>query len=282
MITELTKEQEEKIEEYYQRWLAIGKDCTPLKKDYVSELIINLYAYMKLDKPSIEWVDSPKSCMVQFKKLGLDENDPKWFYGQYYASWMGYYSYFHDVFGFKAQDDDFFKLIQDIIIHTHWIIPLDTHCIISERPLFISLDAEGRLHADEKPAIKYKDDFSIWSLHGVRVSREIVETPADELDPELVIKEQNVEVRKAIVEKIGIENVISKLGAESIEKKGDVYELLNFKIANRDFCPYLKMKNPSTGSWHIEDVHPSCDTIEKALAFRNDNTGDYKEPVILT
>ena len=36
-------------------------------------------------------------------------------------------------------------------------------------------------------------------------------------------------------------------------------------------CPHLKMKNQTTGIWHVEGVHPGCKTIEEALAWRESN-----------
>jgi len=43
----------------------------------------------------------------------------------------------------------------------------------------------------------------------------------------------------------------------------------------------LQMVNPSIDAIHVEGVHPDCNTIDKALAWRN---GDevYSEPAILT
>jgi hypothetical protein len=104
----------------------------------------------------------------------------------------------------------------------------------------------------------------------MRVDRKIIETPADELDPELAIKEKNVEVRMAIVRKIGIERFINKLGAETIDKWRD-YELLDLSKHFRDMRikpKYLKMKNPSTGTWHVEGVPPGIKTCKEALEWR--------------
>lgn len=95
--------------------------------------------------------------------------------------------------------------------------------------------------------------------------------------PDIILNEKNAERRHKMIEGYGLIQLIQAVGAETIEKD-DTYELLNFNI-NGTFRPYLKMLNPSTGCWHIEGVHPSCDTIEKALVWRN---GTSEKPEILT
>jgi len=111
----------------------------------------------------------------------------------------------------------------------------------------------------------------------VRVSREIAETPAKELDPKLILKEKNAEVRREIVRKVGVERVCEKLGAKCIDRQ-DTYELLMLDLGDGRSRPYLKMRNPSIGIYHIEGVHPDCNTVEKALNFRN---GRSESPVTL-
>lgn len=99
--------------------------------------------------------------------------------------------------------------------------------------------------------------------------KEIVLSEAERIDPSLIIKEKNVEVRREMVRKIGIERVIKKLHADIIDKWND-YELLKLpKFENMQNQPvYLKMKNPSLGIYHIEGVPPNIKTCQEALNWR--------------
>ena len=111
-------------------------------------------------------------------------------------------------------------------------------------------------------------------------TQEIVETPANKLDPRLVLSERNAEVRREIVRKIGIERIVSVIGAQSLDVSGD-YELLLLDLQDGLKRPYLKMLNPSIGTWHVEGVHPNCVTVEQAIAWRNGvDIGEL--PVVLT
>ena len=221
----------------------------------------------------------------------------KLFYNIYWTnsdiSWISFYLYpmlflKEDIYSNENSKDlkNIFNLFSNIgCIFFHKNI-----CFISERP--VEIHKTGiQLHNENGPSVLFKDGYCIWNLNGVNVTKEIVMTPAVKLDPNLVLKEQNAEVRREIVRKIGINRVIEKLGATVVESwkdaSGRQYELINFSILNRD-RPYLKMKNPSVDTWHIEGVHPECNTIEKALAWRNHqwepgtNFNKYEEPIELT
>ena len=48
-----------------------------------------------------------------------------------------------------------------------------------------------------------------------------------------------------------------------------VYELLEIDLKLDKHAHYLKMKNPSIDTYHLEGVPFECDTVEKALAWRD-------------
>lgn len=126
-----------------------------------------------------------------------------------------------------------------------------------------------QLHAADGPAISWPEsEEKYYFLNHVHVPGEIVETPTKELDPRLLLREQNVSVRREIVRKIGIERVCEELQTESLDRQGD-YELLLLDLQDGRTRPFLKMRNPSLGVYHIEGVAPECRTVAEALAWRN-------------
>ena len=189
---------------------------------------------------------------------------------------MGVNDYFNNVIKLEKQTEKV-RGLWIIAKSAGWYIPHENICWISERHNICKLK-NGVIHSDKGPAIAYPDGFSIYALNGVRVPKEIVETPAQKLDAKIILKEQNVEIRREIVRKIGIEKVCRDLEAKSIETKGD-YELLLLNLNDKRDRPYLKMKNPSIGVYHIEGVHPDCKTIEQALNWRNQTE---EKPEVLT
>jgi hypothetical protein len=142
-------------------------------------------------------------------------------------------------------------------------------CVVCEKPEEIHRNKVGQLHNANGPAVKYAD-YEVFALNGVRLKREIVMIQAEKLDPALILTENNAEVRRELVRKIGIERVALKLGAKVLDKSEDgVYELLDINMGDGRTRPYLKMRNPSIATWHLEGVHPECKTVIAALQWRN-------------
>jgi hypothetical protein len=202
-------------------------------------------------------------------------------YGQHDAGWLSFYDFFAEVCGLKKTIEP----LQPFIIiakSAGWWLPCEKICFISERHNILKM-LDKQLHCDGGPALQYPDGWSIWALNGVRVSQEIAETLWNELDPRLILSEKNAEVRREIVRKIGIEKVCHDLNATAIESGTDQTglpcELISLNLGDGRKRPYIKLINPSIGTYHIEGVHPDCDTLEKAFKFRN---GTSEKPIIIT
>jgi len=192
-----------------------------------------------------------------------------WFGGQFWVAWQAYETFFRDICGLKLPTDR--QAISYEMVQTScncwW--PNRHFVFVCNRPKFIGRNTQGRLHATDRMAIEYRDGWGLWVLNGVQVPRGVVITPANELDPTLIMTERNAEVRREIVRKIGIERLLTKLKAKVLDKSGD-YELLQLpKIEGMAIVPtYLKMRNPSLGVWHVEGVPPTVKTVQQALNAR--------------
>jgi len=304
MINKLTPKQEKQLIEFREECLKIGLSTEPIKREIkeYKEIIDYIYKnYLNLSSPVIWYVDSPLMLNLltnlvfpHLEKFNLWNNlgnnlgnnlrnnlrnnlennlqKLKYFQNIWWGNldiyWLSFYIFPEKYLGVSYTDfqitslEYFYQLCQKI----GWIWYFKDICFISDRPIFIN--KKGMLlHSESQPAISFRDGYSIWCLNGVNVTKEIVETPAEKLDPHLVITEKNAEVRREIIRKIGIERVVQKLGTKLLDKKGD-YELLDINLGENRFRPYLKMRNPSIGVYHIEGVSPECRTVEQALNFR--------------
>ncbi|MGW8324130.1 MAG: DUF6745 domain-containing protein [Desulfobacterales bacterium] len=191
-------------------------------------------------------------------------------YGQHEVHWLGFYDYFNNVLKLELQTEKLAGLWM-IAQSAGWFLPHENICWISERHDVCKLK-NGIIHCDGGPAIHYPDGFSVWALNGVRVPEYIAITQAEKIDPELIIKEKNAEVRREIVRKIGIERVCQKLSIDTIDTGLDYVnnkcELLKLNI-HGDTHKYIKLINPSVPEiYHIEGVPVECENIDQALNSR--------------
>jgi hypothetical protein len=180
----------------------------------------------------------------------------------YVAGWYSYMKYIGVVF-----DEKILGLFLRFTEQTCFSIPYQHIYIVSDRPILIRWKSK-MLHCDNGPSVRFRDGYELYALNGVRVNKDIVMIPAEKLAPNLVLTEKNAEVRREIVRKIGIERVMQKLNAKIIDK-WEEYELLELPIEGmRTKAVYLKMKNPSIGTYHVEGVPSDIKTCQAALSWR--------------
>ena len=281
MINSLSDKQISKMETYVDKWLKIGLSTEPFTKEEATNIINDIYhVNFNKDNPTIIIKESPLAVWQYIQEVCHQKMDFVWSYfvGSFDTNIFAFYDYCIEELGVSIQTNLMKK-------YKSWressklglIYPFDDVCVISEKP--VSIVRKGNMiHNDNGPAIMYRDGFSVYILNGVRMKKEYVMTPWNQIDPMIVMKETNAEVRRELVRKIGIERLVDKLGAKVIDTQGD-YELLILNVGDNVHRPYLKMKNPSIGVYHIEGVHPNCKTVNDALIFRN---GSSEKPVILT
>jgi hypothetical protein len=149
-----------------------------------------------------------------------------------------------------------------------WWTPFPDVAILQRPPCELHLNAAGAVHRDGGPAVRYRDGFAVWMLNGVRVPRWLAETRDTQIDPRRILDIRNVDVRREFVRKVGADRLCYSLNAVCLDRQGN-YELLNLDLGDGRVRPYLKMLNPSIGTWHVEGVAPGCRTVAQALAWRN-------------
>ena len=241
----------------------------PKKFVKASADIVKMYMKNGEPKRSNKYI---KKAKEQDFKQALSEYNSGFIYGNQDAGWLAFYSFFKNEM--KIQLTEKLDPLFELAYSAGWILPFDDLVIFSERPTGLHMEGD-QLHKDMAPAVSYADGFSIYSLHGVRVPKEIVMTAWDKMDVNLITKTTNAEIRRELVRKIGIERVCDKLNAQCVDKgtfAGNDYELLLLDIGDGRKRPYLKMKNPSIGVFHIEGVAPECKTVMDAIKFRNGST----------
>ena len=281
VIESLTPEQEAQIPMYRDRWIKIGLSTHRVLKEE-AEPALKKFGELVLGRVPTEVIVCPSPVAAWDKVLdvtGVDKKTPfVWPYldGCFSAGYFAFYSFCKEVLKIPLSDkyDSYEALTRFSLVY-----PLDNGIwILSDHPTCIHMKA-GVLHRDGGPAVEYSDGFAVYSLNGVRVDKDLACLPSGKLDPAGFSKIDNAEVRREFVRKVGVERIVQATGATCVDKQGD-YELLMVDLKGQTGrWPYLKMKNPSIGVWHLEAVGQECKTVAEALKFRNKDEG---EPVVLT
>jgi len=167
------------------------------------------------------------------------------------------------------------------------VFPLESGCI-ALKPVEVIVIGD-HLHNTVGPAVVF-DDTEFWFLEGIMIEKEAV------LDlkraAQLWLKTRNVEIRRVLANHIGsttklfqllggsyrvLDRKVLEIPTPSDKNAKHIYELweimLNLEIQwDRNFKSprrALHMENPSTNELHSEWVSPRCNTVEEALAERN-------------
>lgn len=121
------------------------------------------------------------------------------------------------VTGSPIPDGGFLRLMAELRASCGLVLAFHGVIHLLERPLAIRLDEQGRLHADEGPALAYADGTEAWAIHGVVVPKYVVSAP-DRIDIGAIDAERNAEVRRILVERFGAERLVREGGAELVHE----------------------------------------------------------------
>jgi hypothetical protein len=279
MINKLTKEQEAYLEVFRKKCFDRGTSTEEADWEKAERAISEMYKIIGKTPPEFVRCDSPLHCILtineatsqgQSTKLTISSN---YLLGQQEYYWIGFYL-FCETIGVKYDEESShrLRLWKDVSDSIGWWWPYENICLMSNRPELCHYDEQrNQMHCDDGPALRFRDGYEMYVLHGVRVQKELVMTPAEDLDPEMLLREANAEVRKEIIRKIGIERCLNELDSEVLDHRDDIiggpYTLVSLNVQERK-RPYLKMHNPSTGEIHIEGVAPEIVTVDDALTSR--------------
>jgi hypothetical protein len=210
--------------------------------------------------------------------------------GNQWSYWDSYLTFFQDVA----------KLPLDYSGYNHWRAlsehsgPRITHpdfCMISDRPEVLTVDDQNRPHNETGPFCRWRDGSALYSWHGARVPAKWIEDRAN-IDPNEVIRHENVELRAAGAAIAGWPKMLSVLKAKVVDDSGnpDIGQLIELKLPGlREPGRFLKAECPRNGVI-VEGVPMVSDidglpinTAIAAQAWRiGDPQSDYTHPPLRT
>ena len=143
--------------------------------------------------------------------------------GNQWSGWVAYLSFFRHVVKLPI-DYDKWKHYEKAAEHSGPRYIHAKFCIVSDRPEILLVDERNRPHCMTGPFCRWRDGSALYAVHGVRVPWTVVEY-RDRITVDQIDKEQNVEVRRVMLELYGEARYLQDSGARPIhaDKYGVLY-----------------------------------------------------------
>jgi len=226
----LTAEQLKQVEEWREKYLAVGRQTGPCDREAAEGYIKEAYQERGLEPPKqIIWVPSVMAGCTEAARLANNGQEPtaaqireqvsQACYGQHDVYWLSYYAFARDVLGLTSEANPTPQL--KVAEHVCWWWPFENICVVSERPTKLCIDDEGRLHCEDGKALEFSDGWGFSSWHGTRIPDEWVTTDKNELDPALALTWPQIEQRRCAAEIIGWGKVLERVKYKVIDNNPD-------------------------------------------------------------
>ena len=165
-----------------------------------------------------------------------------WFWGQQDAFWISFYDFGKEIgVNYAKTARKGLKIWKRITKSCHWFYPFSDFCLISDKPVRISRDEQGRLHDDSQKAIEYSDGWGFCSVHGVVVPDYVIESP-NEINTEKIESESNSEIRRVMLDRFGWDRYILETNTKPIDKS-EFGILYRKKMRGDEPCVMVRLLN---------------------------------------
>ena len=98
-----------------------------------------------------------------------------------------------------------------------WIVPYQNVCWVSERPNVIHMDAQGRLHCADGPALQYPDGWCVWAWKGIEVPAWTIRHP-ERITVSTLDAEIDPLVRHSLIEIMTPERLLASGAAQCLSR----------------------------------------------------------------
>ena len=292
MKESLTPEEEAHIDVVAHQWISLlhrGDGLEPESPEIQSGLEL-IYSSYEMKVPDVEVIDSPPAALRRAKELGADSPNYDWC-GISDSGWLSFYDYFDQIKVLRDDEPETkqFRVYRDFVKGgVYDCIFFDERALLIRMPNLVKLDQDGNLHANDGPAISWRDGYQEYSWHGVFVPERLIMDPGSYTMDQVL--ELPTEERRALGEHLGWDKFAELVGAKPVNawqdpNTGLSYELLTYA----DERKLLKKQSPKLQNgeqpFYIEPVNRELRTAQAARkwqAVRNLSVEDCeRDPVLV-
>ena len=201
-----------------------------------------------------------------------------------WASCDCYLTAARDILGLRLPEHVSYAFWEQAAIHGGFRVMHEEFCLVSDFPEIIKVDAENRPHCENGPSHRWRDGWSLYHWHGVKIPAEWVEDKAS-LSAKTALTWGDIEQRRAACEIVGWEKILRELNARTIDKDADpeIGELVEVSIPGVGKERFLRVKCGTKRQFALP-VPPTMKTALQANAwtFGYDDCHDFTKPEVRT
>lgn len=204
--------------------------------------------------------------------------------GNHWSGWTAYLSFFRHVAKLDLPVYEKWRHYEAAAVHGSWRWMHPEFCIVSDRPCVLRLDDQNLPHCADGPSHEWRDGWKLYYWHGVRVPDHWIANTASVSAGE-VLREQNVEVRRAGCEILGWSKILKDLNARIIDTDADpeIGTLVEVDLPDLSVPSRFLRVRCGTGREFAVCVPPTTTTALGAQAWMvGMNTNEFQTPEIRT
>lgn len=175
---------------------------------------------------------------------------------------MAFYDFIQrlNYFSYDYTNFDNFKLLLKSGIYDFIVFP--SVVFVSACPFEVHQEPNTRLHNINGSAVRFKDGYSVYAIHG-RILPSWIWERKETITKEIFINEKNSEIRGAMYSVLGEHGMMALLGAKEIDKQciqhlNNEIEIIKLYKTKEEFSEignqpltWVKFTCPSTGSDYL-------------------------------
>ena len=159
-----------------------------------------------------------------------------------WAGWSAYLVAFRDILGLRLKEHEAFAPFEAASREGGFRVMHEEFCMVSDFPEVLKKDEQNRPHCENGPSHRWRDGWSLYHWHGVRVPAEWIENKAS-LTAQMALSQENTELRRAACEILGWAKILKELNAKTINKNKDpqIGELIQVDLPDAPGEKFLRV-----------------------------------------
>jgi len=167
-----------------------------------------------------------------------------------WAGWDAYITAFRDVLGLRLPEHEKYAPWEACATEGGFRFMHAKFCLVSDRPEILETDERHRPHSDVGPSHRWRDGWSLYHIHGVRVPAHVVLAPQTITVIEIEA-EKNSEVRRVMIDRYGPARFVKDSGAQVVHSLPADFamvglrdaKLLRKEVPNDEAIVYVDLLN---------------------------------------